>query len=330
MEGRYEHSERIKEKILLFLSKADEPFQSFYYYMSVKREPRTCKEYLGYVNNFIDFLKKQKTDFSYETISAFDVSEYVLSIQKNKQGTGKTSDSYQAVVWAAINLFFKSLIISRTINKNPCDFLDRPKVKDKPEIIQLNKNQIQQLYSTVETGTGSDKARKQQEGWKERDRLILTLLLETGMRVTALCEINVIDIDFDNCCIKVVEKGGIVVYKYFTKSTIPCIEAWLEKRELLLKGKECEALIISSHRKRITIQSIDNIIKKYASNLGLQISAHKLRSTYCGTIYDNTKDIYFAKECMGHQRIESTLRYIPENPEAKTLAAQMMSELNHE
>lgn len=314
-----------ERKIDSFLLNEDEYLQDFYYFMSASKELTTCREYLRYVKKFIEFLRsRKKKGFDYLQISPADINRYIVHIRRKADGN-ETSDSYRATVWTAIRLFFQSMIISGHIDKNPCDSLERPKIRDEPMKKALNQEEITKLLESLKTGCGSRRAKEQQEKWKARDLLIIMLFLQTGMRVSALDEINVQDMNLKNCTVKVVEKGKKTTVKYFSSSLVPLIEAWLTKRKSLLGDVECDALFISNRRKRMCVQSINAMIEKYSDILGKRVTPHDFRRVYATSVYAETGDLYFVQECLGHENPKTTERYITPDTKQKRTAANIMS-----
>lgn len=99
--------------------------------------------------------------------------------------------------------------------------------------------------------------------WKSRDRAIMMLFMQTGIRETALSEINIEDIDFENHIIKsVIEKGH--KDRTFTMSSQleKSILDWMYDREKIIDKNE-DALFISKSKTRMTQRSLSDIVIKY-------------------------------------------------------------------
>ena len=63
--------------------------------------------------------------------------------------------------------------------------------------------------------------------------------------------------------------------------------------------------------RRITVRAVENLVKKYASNVtGLKkITPHKLRSTYGTALYQETGDIYLVADVLGHKDVNTTRKH---------------------
>ena len=79
---------------------------------------------------------------------------------------------------------------------------------------------------------------------------------------------------------------------------------------LPLPGHE-NALFYSTQRRRIGVQAVENMVKKYAKAVTTtkKITPHKLRSTYGTTLYQETGDIYLVAEVLGHKDVNTTRKH---------------------
>ena len=71
------------------------------------------------------------------------------------------------------------------------------------------------------------------------------------------------------------------------------------------------ALFYSMQRKRIGVQAVQNLVKKYARQVTplKKITPHKLRSTYGTALYEETDDIYLVAEVLGHNDVNTTRKH---------------------
>ena len=90
--------------------------------------------------------------------------------------------------------------------ENPMNCVERPTSKDVVKRTNLDSFDIHFLLECIDGGAGSDFAKNKSAPWRMRDKAIITLLAMTGMRETALTEINVNDVDFIAGTVKVIDK----------------------------------------------------------------------------------------------------------------------------
>ena len=140
----------------------------------------------------------------------------------------------------------------------------------------------------------------------------MTLMLSTGIRVSECVGLNLDDIDFNNSRIKVTRKGGNEAFVYFSDEVVEYLQEYLKEREKIIPvdGHE-DALFLSSQRKRISVRTVENMVKKYArvSTPLKKITPHKLRSTYGTALYQETGDIYLVADVLGHKDVNTTRKH---------------------
>ena len=206
--------------------------------------------------------------------------------------------------------FFKHQIIS----KNPTLLVDMPKQHEKA-IVRLDTDEVAMLLDYVDHGgdnlTGQRKA--YYEKTKNRDLAILTLLLGTGIRVSECVGLDIQDVDFKNNGVKVTRKGGNEMVVYFGEEVENALKAYMyttRKATVPLPGHE-NALFLSTQKKRMGVQAVENMVKKYAREVtpNKKITPHKLRSTYGTALYKETGDIYLVADVLGHKDVNTTRKH---------------------
>ena len=188
-----------------------------------------------------------------------------------------------------------------------------PKIHEK-SIIRLDADEVALLLDHIEhcgdTLTGQKRVFWEKN--KERDLAIVTLLLGTGIRVSDCVGLDIEDVDFKNNGIKVTRKGGNEMVVYFGPEVEKALKNYLEVRENItpLSGHE-HALFYSAQKKRIGVQAIENLVKKYAREITTtkKITPHKLRSTYGTALYQETGDIYLVADVLGHRDVNTTKKH---------------------
>ena len=99
---------------------------------------------------------------------------------------------------------------------------------------------------------------------RDRDIAILTLLLGTGIRVSECVGLDIKDVDFKNNGIMVTRKGGNQMVVYFGDEVAEALKNYMAgDREAAtpLPGHE-QALFLSTQRKRMGVQAVENMVKK--------------------------------------------------------------------
>ena len=99
---------------------------------------------------------------------------------------------------------------------------------------------------------------------------------------------------------------------YFGEEVEKALRNYLEthrKAVTPLAGYE-NALFLSTQKRRIGVQAVENMVKKYASQItNKRITPHKLRSTYGTALYKETGDIYLVADVLGHKDVNTTKKH---------------------
>ena len=260
---------------------------------------------------------------------------YMDSIKYNQRTNDMqaTGDKRMATVWSLIHAFVKFLVGAEYISKDIMEHSERPKIRNEAQRVFMEQNEIKCVIDKAhETYLQAKRCHPTYyEGWEARDLLILRMLMETGMRVTALTEINVEDIDMESQYVKVVDKRGKIHNHPLNKETIDILKVWLEGKKLAETTSgitDQDALFISRKgKRRLTAEAVNDVIKKYTADIDKNITAHKFRGTYATTLYRETGDIYFVKECMGHSNVATTQIYVEPKTDNKEKALEIMSKI---
>ena len=251
-----------------------------------------------------------------DQIQALDIEEYMeyLKVYKD-QGDSYVTNGERGLKRkiSALRSFYAYYYKHEMIKTNPTVLIDMPKIHDKA-IIRLDTDEVAMLLDYVEHCgdllTGQKKA--YYEKTKERDLALITLLLGTGIRVSECVGLDIEDVDFKNNAVKVTRKGGNEMFVYFGDEVEHALKNYIEVRKGItpVSGHE-HALFYSTQRKRMGVQAVENLVKKYEREITTtkKITPHKLRSTYGTALYQETGDIYLVADVLGHKDVNTTKKH---------------------
>lgn len=272
-----------------------------------------------------------------ERIEPVDIEEYqeYLKVYKGTDDKRITNtEKGLARKMSALRSFYAYYFKRQVIDKNPTLLVDMPKLHDKA-IIRLDTDEVASLLEYIDHGgdelTGQRKV--YYEKTKNRDLALITLLLGTGIRVSECVGLDIQDVDFKNNGIKVTRKGGNEMVVYFGDEVEEALKMYLytnRKTTVPLPGHE-NALFLSTQRRRIGVQAVENMVKKYAQSItpNKKITPHKLRSTYGTALYKETGDIYLVADVLGHKDVNTTKKHyaaIDENRRRQAAGAVKLRE----
>lgn len=335
---------RLRHILLTMPSFVKEYFRA----MEPKTSAKTRISYAYDIRIFFHFLMENNPVYRNYTMDQFtikdlqhvepvDIEEYQEYLklykgldEKNITNNEKGLSRKMSALRSLYSYFYKRQVIE----KNPTLLVDMPKLHDKA-IIRLDTDEVASLLQYVEYG-GDDLSGQRKlyfEKTKSRDLAILTLLLGTGIRVSECVGLDIQDVDFKNNGIKITRKGGNEMVVYFGTEVENALKSYLytaRQATTALSGHE-NALFFSTQRRRIGVQAVENMVKKYASQItpNKKITPHKLRSTYGTALYKETGDIYLVADVLGHKDVNTTKKHyaaIDENRRRQAASAVKLRE----
>lgn len=258
------------------------------------------------INHFsIDILNKITVD---------DIEEYLDYLKVYSKNSSEHTNREKGIKrkLSSLKSFYNYFFCNQIIEDNPAAKVRMPKLHES-EIIRLDSDEVVRLLDEVESGDNLTKSQKKyHDKTKLRDTALLTLLLGTGMRVSECVGIDINDVDFKNSGIKVRRKGGYEAIVYFGDEVEIALLNYLEYRNTIkpVAGHE-NALFLSLQNKRISVRSVENLVKKYSGLITTlkHITPHKLRSTYGTNLYKETGDIYLVADVLGHKDVNTTRKH---------------------
>lgn len=269
-----------------------------------------------------------------EQLSFEDINEYQRYLRFNNSTDGsetihQNQDKGIARRMAALRGFFEFACLHQYMKNNPTIGAAKRVKMPQKDIIRLNDEEVNDLINVVANTNikGNKLQLKKCQKTQLRDTALITLLLNTGIRVSECAGLDLDDVNFNYRTINIVRKGGSDAHLYFNEVTENALKDYIEnERPLLLGNTESDeqAVFISMKKSRMSISAIERMVKKYAKNAtpDKKISPHKMRSTYGTALYKDTGDIRLVSDVLGHKDINTTAKhYAAMEEEHRRLAA---------
>lgn len=307
MNGRLEKElksdKRMKEKLLTL----PPIFTEFYFYL--EGEGKSYTTLYNYINQNVDFmnyvLDDGQNDKFYLNVKASDINRYMASL-RHKELNGKiirVGDDIRAARWTALRSFFEFLKNNEYIKDNPIDKTNRPKIKTEHKVTYLTKEEIESVLNEIRLHSSEKR--------KSRDLCLISLALSTGLRVSAITQINIEDVNFDNRTISVIEKGNKTRTINFGDNLYALIAQCIEDRKKYFPGAETNALFLSQWKRRMTTQAVRDLVSKYTEVIASKhITPHKLRASAATNLAASGASIQVIARILGHENIQTTKRYV--------------------
>jgi len=253
----------------------------------------TLKTYHSILNNFYDFLlNEKKVDSQKAMIRSF--KRFIQHLKRDKN----VSQNYLYLVTVVTKKFFE--FIGVNIN----DEVKTPKrTKSLPKA--LNEQEVYDLIHAKDDLYDPEKTNPQNIS-RLRNKLILTLLYSTGLRVSELINLKIKAIDEQERTILVRGKGEKDRVVIFDENTLNLIHEYVDKR-----GVENEYLFVNQRNHTLTSRYIQLMIKEYANEAEItkKVTPHVLRHSFATHLLKNGVDIRAIQQLLGHSNLSTTQIY---------------------
>lgn len=305
--GRLEKETKFYEKMKVKLHGMPKILDEYYTSMRANRKAYTT---VGvYINNVLHFANfvcggKIPDDF-YKNITPGDVENYMISLEtrETKDGIKRTGDDILQARWSSLNTFFEWLIQRGYIEKNPIKVVSRPKNNTEHKVSYLTKTEINKLFRAID--------REPNRVVSMRDKTVISLALATGLRVSALSNINIDDVDFENGIINVIEKRQKIRGIDIGDNMKSMLRDWIKVRNEKFAYVNSPALFISQKNTRLSGDAISDALTKYCNEAGIKrITPHKLRASAACALAKAGVPVKAIAKQLGHSNTQVTMRYI--------------------
>lgn len=330
----------IKTKLQELLQELPQPARDYIYEKQISSQPSTLVAYSYDLLMFFRFLKDRNPYFRDKEISKIntddlanlaseDIVEYQRYLEFNMIGeTHENGKKAIARKMSPLRGMFKYQYEHEYIPKDPMVLVKLPHIKKDKNIVRMDNYEVRAILNAIEYGNSqmSDRQLTYCAKTRERDLAILTLMLNTGIRVSECAGLDVGDVDMIVNSLTIVRKGGAQDIIYFGDEVHKALETYINgERTTMIPEKDSEtALFLSLKKQRISVDAIENLVKKYAKMVvpNKKITPHKLRSTYGTALYRETGDIRLVADVLGHENVNTTIDYYAAiDDEHKRLAA---------
>lgn len=330
---------KLKKKTQSIKKKLPAYTKTYFNNCELSYQPKTVVAYAEDIFTFYSFLKEKNPlyretnikDISLEDLDKLtfeDINDYQSYLKFNEgkhyHNSGQVGINRKM---SSLRNFFSFLCTNEYIKNDPTVRASKGKRKKDHEIIRMNPDEVAELIKAVEnTVLPSKRARSASSKTALRDMAIVTLLLNTGIRVSECVGLDLDDVNFNENTIRIVRKGGSSSVIYFKDNVAMALSDYiLHERHTLIHDDKERALFISMAHRRMTARSIEYMIKKFSQEAvqGKKISPHKLRSTYGTALYKVSGDIYLVADVLGHKNVNTTVKhYAAMDEEHRKQAAQ--------
>ena len=270
---------------------------SFLQYLQKERKYslNTVQAYENDLLEFSEFCEKRLSK-DVLNVGVSDVREWVVEMSDGSDAVGVRTVKRRI---SALRSFYKYLRREGLVSKNPAAVLVLPKAS-KPLPKFFREEEMGRLLDDVMTGD---------EFQDRRDKLIIDLFYQTGVRVSELVEIKDSDIDMGRGMLRVFGKRRKERLIPIGGKLLKEIEAYKAKRNTEV-GKTSE-LFVRKNGEKMYRRGVYDVVHRSLTKVSSlkKRSPHVLRHTFASTMLNNGADIYAVKALLGHSSLAATEVY---------------------
>ena len=270
---------------------------SFLQYLQKERKYslNTVQAYENDLLEFSEFCEKRLSK-DVLNVGVSDVREWVVEMSDGSDAVGVRTVKRRI---SALRSFYKYLRRGGLVSKNPAAVLVLPKAS-KPLPKFFREEEMGRLLDDVMTGD---------EFQDRRDKLIIDLFYQTGVRVSELVEIKDSDIDMGRGMLRVFGKRRKERLIPIGGKLLKEIEAYKAKRNTEV-GKTFD-LFVRKNGEKMYRRGVYDVVHRSLTKVSSlkKRSPHVLRHTFASTMLNNGADIYAVKALLGHSSLAATEVY---------------------
>ena len=264
--------------------------QKYYEYLKyeLNYSDNTIKDYLRNLESFFSYLDTLKKD--YLSLTKEDTINYLKYLDKKK-----LSNKTIANILSSIRTYYDYLLDLKKVDINIFKLVKNPKIEKKLPSF-LSEGEMDDIFDSIECNNVLD----------YRNKLIIELFYDTGIRVSELTNIKLEDIKKAEKTIRIYGKGNKERIVYYTKKCAEAIDNYLNVR-----NSDSEFLILNFKGDKITSRGIEKIISNIFTKAAIKTKAspHTIRHTFATHLLNNGADIKSVQELLGHSSLNTTEIY---------------------
>lgn len=257
--------------------------------------PRSYRSIVRHMGRLLEYLETENLRKVKETA----IREYLAVGSAKRVWSPKT---YRAHL-QSFRTYFKWCVNRGFVRKNPTDKIEKPKLPHRlPRC--LTKSEIQTVFESAI-----------QYNWlykfeRTRNLAILHTFLYTGMRLSELLHLRIIDVNIDSQEIYIHKgKGGKNRIVPIHPQLSSVLRGYLQERNK--RGKDSKWFFTGIHSdKRLYEKNIAEICRKISIKSGIKFTPHMLRHTFARLMCDADLNLFKLKEILGHSNVSTTQIYL--------------------
>jgi integrase/recombinase XerD len=239
----------------------------------------------------------QKRKLTVETVSRDDLVDFLAGLYREKLESRTVARQL-----VSIRNFFRFAQVQELITVDPSQNLESPKIRRTlPGYLKLE--EVDRLLAQPDAKTALGL----------RDRAMLEVLYSTGLRVSELIGLRVMDLDAKVGCIRCIGKGDKERIVPAGRKALSLVEKYLRdaRPKLLGKGVSSQSLFVNRNGNSLSRVGVWKILSAYGRRAGLRVALtpHMLRHSFATHLLERGADLRSVQLMLGHADISTTQIY---------------------
>ncbi len=257
----------------------------------------TLSAYRRDLAKFEDFAKKRK--LALVAVKRDDLVDFLASLYRQKLES-KTVARHLVT----LRNFFRHAQVEELITEDPTAHLESPKIRRSlPGYLRLD--EVEKLLELPDQATPLGL----------RDRAMLEVLYSTGLRVSELTSLRVMDLDTKVGCVRCIGKGDKERIVPVGRKALAIVDKYLRHGRIALigttRGTAGAFLFVNRRGGRISRVGVWKIFSSYGRKAGLRVplTPHMLRHSFATHLLERGADLRSVQLMLGHSDISTTQIY---------------------
>jgi len=260
------------------------------------RSPRTIESYVSDVKGFQQFLT-EKAVGEEQPLSRFSFVRFKEHLMKEEFAVATINKKINSL--KVYNDFLRTIgVLSDSIV-----VLKRDRISiaagSEAVVTSLSEEQVEQLLFFVEN----------RNKVSARNKLIVYLLLYTGVRVSELVSIKITDIDFLISHLHVIGKGGKRREIGLKQEVLRLIRAYIREERSESVFHESSYLLVSQRAEKMHRDAVRDWLANISKDLKFKLHPHLFRHTFCTRLLKRGVDLTTVSKLAGHSSLNVTMKF---------------------
>ena len=275
------------------------PYAKFLRFLQYEKRfsQHTLTAYGTDLKQFFDFMGQTYQAQKPEDITHFFIRSWIVSLLDRKIDSRTVNRKI-----SSLKTYFKFLMREKTISQNPMLKIVSPKTAKKLPVI-VDRQKMDQLLDGVAFKEGFEGI---------RDKLIINMFYQTGMRLAELIGLKDKNVDLYNLTLKVLGKRNKERIIPITPEMKEAIVVYLNERNNIIDEKiKSEYFFIKGDGNKLYPKLVYKVVNVMLSQVttNKKRSPHVLRHTFATEMLNSGAQINAIKEILGHSSLAATQVY---------------------